>query len=463
MADYGLIDLTQKILLVASAIAKLGLQNSALRFFDSKSFTADVQAKRRYYSTMFLGAVMTGSLVALLFAMALRFIPESWVDRPFAMILTIASSLILLRVLQSILWSFMRIEERTRAYNLYSILMKGATIGGVLLLLPVLGPSIRTYFTGTVVAELVIVLAICVPLIRRGNIRPSSFDFALFRAGCVFGAPLVLQELSGLILDSGDRAMVAHFLGAQALGFYSVSYGLATQLNTLLIAPLGLAILPIYMRLWTSEGMAKTVDFLTITFEAFVAAAAGLFVLSALGARDVVLLLASAKYRGADRLIPVLVAGLLMYTAQVFVCAGLIIHKKTAVMATALAVSAFLNLALNWLLLPWIGLTGAAIATLVSYGFCTVLLGFQSAKVLPLGINFRSWGIYLAAAAVAWSIPSQIALPSRILDLGTRCSLGIVLYVGTLYGLDPRVRKGAATLWRTLKERGVTGRAAPAV
>lgn len=463
MADYGLIDLTQKILLVACAISKLGLQNSVLRFYDGKAFATDLNAKQRYYSTMFFGVLLAGSAVTLLFALTAILLPKSLVGAPLAAILSFTSLLILLRGIQSILWSFMRIEERTKAYNTYGIVIKAGTIAAVLVLLPVLGPSIRTYFSGAMAVELLVVAALCAPMFRTGLLRASSFDSTLLRMGCAFGVPLVLQELSGLILDSGDRAMVAHYLGAAPLGFYSVSYGLATQLNTLLIVPLGLAILPIYMRLWTTEGRAKTIEFLSLGFDLFLAGAVALVLLAAVGSHDAVILLASSKYRGADRLIPTLIAGLLFWTAQIFLNAGLIIHKKTPTMAIALAVSAALNIALNVWLLPWIGLPGAAIATLVSYAFCTILLGYLSARVLPLRLEIRAFGGYLIAAAVAWMAASRIEFPLPVLNVVIKCATASALYLATLYLIDARVRTLSARLWRMLKERGQVETGAAAV
>ena len=155
--------------------------------------------------------------------------------------------------------------------------------------------------------------------------------------------------------------MVRYYLGAEALGFYSVAYGLSQYVNDLMTVPLGLAILPIYLRLWKSEGRARTTEFLHISLDFYLMAAVGIYMLVTLGSHDALLLLASPKYLGADRLIPYLVGGLLIYTTHVFLCAGLLIQKKTGIMALALACSTALNIVLNCLLLPRLGLQGAAV------------------------------------------------------------------------------------------------------
>ena len=167
VADYGLIDLAQKILLLATAGAKAGMQNSALRFFNRETFVSDPTAEKRYYSTMLLGVAAVAAGLTLFFAAAIGVLPKSMVDGPLATILSFACILILVRAVQSILWSFLRIEERTKAYNLIGLAMKAATVGMIILMLFKLGPSVRSYYSGTMIVEIVVVCALCVPLFRR--------------------------------------------------------------------------------------------------------------------------------------------------------------------------------------------------------------------------------------------------------------------------------------------------------
>src|SRR5580700_9504931 len=80
VADYGLIDLAQKILLLVTAGAKFGMQNSALRFFNREAFVADPKAAQRYYSTMLFGVGAVALGLTILFAAAVGVLPKSMVD-----------------------------------------------------------------------------------------------------------------------------------------------------------------------------------------------------------------------------------------------------------------------------------------------------------------------------------------------------------------------------------------------
>lgn len=440
VADYGLIDFAQKILLLATAVGKAGMQNSTLRFFDRNRFAQTQGAEQRYYSTMFFGTGAVALVLSAIFVLGVRVMPSSVVDAPLSAALILVSSLIVFRALQSVQLSFLRIEEKTKPYNYISLGGKALIMVAVLGMVAWIGASVRAYLSGMVIAEIGLCVLTCVPLFQRRLLHWKTIDWALLTTSLSFGVPLVLQELAGIILDTGDRTLVRAYLGDIALGHYSVAYGLASYVGTLLKVPLGLAILPIYMRIWRSEGREKTIEFLSIGMDAFALVSAGLFAVACVASQDAVVVLASAKYQAAAPLIPTLVAGLLIYSVQIFLTAGLVIKKDTRTMAFALGVSAVLNLALNCVLLPYMGMQGAAVATLLSYMCCTAILTRLSFRVLPLQVHPRSLAIYTGAAAlVCVSIP-LLGLHASLGSLFLKSTLAIVFYAALVYAFDPRFR-----------------------
>lgn len=448
VAEYGIIDLAQKVVLIFTAGSKMGLQNAALRFYDSSQLAHDSNKARTYYSTMCFGVVITSSMVVLLFLALMGLFPRSWISSPLAGLSSLLSILILLRALESILCAFLRVEERTKAFNIIAVAIKALTIAAVCTLLPWAGRTASTYFAGTTAVEMTTVLVLVVWLIRRRLLAVGSFDSALFRVGVAFGLPLVLYESAFTVLGSADRFLVLHYLGKNALGHYSVAYGLSQTVNDVLLTPLNLALMPIYMRLWTLSGREATIGFLTTALDYYVIAAAGVLSISAACARDVVVLLSSSKYAGADRLIPMLLAGLLIYTTHLFVAAGLLLHKQTLRMAGILFFCAVVNIVLNCLLLPWIGLPGSALATLLSYLLCILVLWRASSRVLPLRINVPAIGRCAVAAMIAWLAASAVSLKPPILSVAASSTIALSVYLGTLLAIDSHLRSQAAQLSR---------------
>lgn len=440
VGEFGTIELAQRVLLMLTAGSKVGLQNAALRFYDADSSSGHGRGSRRYYSTMFFGVLLTATPAALLFLAVVRLLPPKWAGSQLVNLGYLVSGLVLLRALSSILCSFLRVEERTKAFNITAVGTKALTIAAVCALLPIAGTTAGTYFTGAFAIEAAVMAWLTIELVRRGVLLPSSFDRTLFTTGVAFGLPLVVYECAFAVLGSADRFLVRAYLGPEALGFYSVAYGLALTANEFLITPLNLALIPIYLRLWNSSGREATTHFLTVALGYYLLAAGGILAIAAACAKDIVLLLASAKYAGSERLIPVLLAGLLIYTAHVFLAAGLLLHKKTLRMAGVLIACAVLNVGLNCFLLPRAGLMGAAVSTLLSYSACILALGWLSWRLLPLRMEVRSLAKYVVAAGAAWFAASAVAIDYPATSLVAKSAVALSAYVGILLVVDEKVR-----------------------
>lgn len=117
------------------------------------------------------------------------------------------------------------------------------------------------------------------------------------------------------------------------------------------------------------------------------------------------------------------------------------IHKRATKIAVATLYASILNIALNVVLLPRIGLVGAAIATTVSYAGIVVFLAYQSLRVLPYKLELVSFVRYaITGGAVAWLV-TQLPVETPLLSAVVKGSLILVLYAGILFAIDRRVRQ----------------------
>jgi O-antigen/teichoic acid export membrane protein len=444
VAEYGVIDLVQKIVAMLVIGSKLGLQNAALRFYQHDKFKTDPSAARTYYSTIFLGTLGNSAGIAVLFVAAVALTSGALVGGIGIWAGCALALLAVARALASIVWAFLRTEERTTLFNVTVVGTRALTVAIICTLLIWMRRSVDTYIGGMLAVEGAVVLALAFFLLRRGVLSFSSFDTQLFRSGVAYGMPLVIYELAFTVLGSADRFLVRHYLGNNALGLYSVAYGLAQHANELLVVPLVLAVTPMYMRIWTTQGAAATSRFLTVALEVSIIVAGALLATLTSCARDVVVLLASSKYAGIEYLIPIFLCGLLVFAAHVFMAAGLLIYKRTVLMAGLLAAAAALNIGLNCLMLPTMGLLGGALATCISYLVCIVLLRRWSSRLLPLALDAKLVAKCIAIGSAAFLGTFQIHFDSTVANLLVKSGLTISIYFSVLYLFDRRVRRASA-------------------
>lgn len=444
LAEYGLLGLSQKLIMASAAFSKCGLQNSALRFFEEHQ--ASEHLRRRFYTTMYFAGLGTVVIMTLLYAALVRTLSQPllggpWIGRELSGPLLWGAGLVLLRPLLSIQYSLLRGEGRTRDYNIIEVFIKAAQLVLILVLLLRWETSVRAFLIGLTAVEAGVCVFLAAGPLRRGLLHLSAFDAGFARTAFRFGIPMIGTELSYMVLDAGDRILIQHYLGSTALGLYTAAYSLATYLEEALMAPLRMTLLPLFMKLWVNSGKEETARFLTLCLNVFLLGAIGICMVTTVASRDLIIVIVSDKILPASELLPALVVGLFFSASRSFFEAGLLIHNQTKTIAALFAAAAAVNVAINVVLLPRLGLRGAAIATVVSYAFFVMTTAWASAAYLRLTVAWKS-----VARWCAWAV--VVGLACRRLDTGfplanllLKGGLSLAAFFGVLALYDPFVKR----------------------
>jgi O-antigen/teichoic acid export membrane protein len=440
VAEYGEMNLIFRIVICLVVLSKLGIQNSVVRFYEESVKRGGEVSALEYYSTLFFGTAGLAGLVTLLFAVAAWLLPSSIISPGLKGFLALCSLLILIRAEWSILSGFLQAEGSTKLFNLLDVGIKAGSILVICLLLFTWQKSLTAFFSGTIVVEAVAAAIVIGILVYRKVLVLNAFNWEFLQTVLAFGFPLVVYEISSVILDSGDRFLIRNYLGAEQLGFYSAAYNLSSYAQISLMVPINLALVPIYMKLWVNKGKRETQAFLSKSLDMFLLVAIGMCCVVTLISRDLVVFLASKKFESSYRLLPILIVGLFIYSVHIFLTAGLLIYKKTFLMARQVIYATLLNIGLNIILLPRIGLAGAAWATLLSYAFLIALMVHASFPLLPIQIKYLALLRYICAAVLTYWLVARIHLDNALSGIAVRSVSGVTLYYGVLWIIDRQVR-----------------------
>jgi O-antigen/teichoic acid export membrane protein len=447
VADYGIISLISNTVLLLTVVSKFGFQNAVQRYYPEAAKSADPDALPRYYATLFYGTALIAALLTLLFALSIPLGSARFLGISATGALLLAISLVGIRALRSMQMNLLQMENKTKLFNIMDIVQKALAIGLTCALLFFWRKSVFAFFLGMVAVEGAIVLQYWPFMARRRLLSPWMIDREFLRNAMAFSFPLMAAEISWVVLDSGDRFFIQRFLGSQALGYYSAAYGVATYWQELLTVPLQLALFPICMKLWASKGLQETQTFLSRSLDQFLMGTVAVVSVAMITSRDVIVVLASKKFQEAHGLLPYLVIGLVLCATMIFFRPGLLIHERASKIATATLYACLLNIAMNIVLLPRIGIVGAAIATMVSYAAMVGFLAYESWKVLPFKVDYLALARYIVAgAAVAWLV-SRLSLPTPLVDAVVKGALVVILYAAVLWIVDRNARELMAKAW----------------
>ncbi len=257
-----------------------------------------------------------------------------------------------------------------------------------------------------------------------------------------FSAPLVVSTVVSVLLTQTDTLMLGYFRTSAEVGLYSAAYPLASGLLVVLTA-FGFLYLPIASRL-DAEGDRTMLDDIyatttkwvyVVTFPAFV-----LFVVFP---ADVLGLVFGSEYTPAATVLPILAIGFFLSAAAGRDRETLSALGATTWIAAGNVFGLGLNVVVNVALIPRLGITGAALASVtsllavhvvicgilaVNYGI-TPLSAEAGRAYLGLPLIVLPWAVLLSP----WvSVTALTALPVLV-ALGC-LSLVVVALVG---GLEP--------------------------
>jgi len=195
------------------------------------------------------------------------------------------------------------------------------------------------------------------------------------------GLPFIPGMLCSWLLASGDRLMLARYGTFEQVGIYSIADRVCQLFTILILQPWNSSYLPYILKKYTENNTKDLLETERENQKLMWASMAGLAILIVAGLqlfRPLLLIFLSPEYHEAiNYLLLLLVGSVFLYGAH---CASTFIqfHKKSGFLAFSLTIPAFLNLGLNYLLIPHYAIYGCVMATTASYiAYFLITLGYN--------------------------------------------------------------------------------------
>ena len=289
---------------------------------------------------------------------------------------------------------------------------------------------------GLGVSAAVVIVFLLPAELKRG--AGGFFEAARAKSYAGYGLPVALSLLFALALATTDRFLLAAYMGETTVGVYQAGYSLANRTLDVMFIWLGAAGGPALIVALERGGAAALARaareqagfMLALTLPASIGLA-----LVARPLADV--MIGPALRQGAAEVTPWIAASALFaglttyYTHQAFT-----LGRRTGLLLLAMSLPAVANLALNLVLIPRLGLTGALVATTASYALglaASIALGRLAQPLpLPLGALARSAVATAIMGVVVARMPSLGGAP----ELALKAGAGALVYGLAAYALD---------------------------
>ena len=259
--------------------------------------------------------------------------------------------------------------------KIYSIILISQTylVFGLVTYFTLTGKGIVTIVSGFLIAQILIALAVF-PIIVS-NLGFKLPKFSNIKDYLNFGLPTISVNLSYWIIDSSDRYFIAFLLGATFVGYYSPGYVLGAAI-LIFYTPFSILLPSVLPKYYDNGKLEEVNSFIKYSLKYFLLVAIpSVFALSLLS-RPLLMIISTTEIASNGYLVTPFVAfsSLLIGTYGI-ITNYLLLKKKTKIIGGILTIAALSSL-LNIIIIPYLGIIGAAIVTLLSY-FIAFILGLN--------------------------------------------------------------------------------------
>jgi O-antigen/teichoic acid export membrane protein len=423
--DYGIwVQITVTIGLIP-AIALLGMPYSMVRFMASAREKKDI---REIFCTIAIVITLAGFLSsAAIFLLAEPIATAVFENN--AAVVQIMSLLIFFECLNSITLAYFRTLQKIKKYAGFSFLKICLNIVLVVHFI-ISGQGIYGAAVGLFISSAIIFLISASVVVREIGI--SLPQFKNLKEYLSFGMPTVPGNLSSWIVNSSDRYVLGILLGTAFAGYYNPGYTLGNIVN-LFIAPLSFMLPPVLSKHYDEREIGAVESILSISMKYFlVLAIPSIFGLSLLS-RPILIELTTPEIAAQSYIVtPFVALSSLFFGAYALVAQIIVLEKKTMLTGKIWMVAAALNLGLNFLLIPYLGLLGAAITTLLAFCFAFLITTYYAKRYLDFRFDYTSISKCILAS-MAMSLFLSWLKPEGPLNLMLAIIAAALVYFGALF------------------------------
>ena len=279
--------------------------------------------------------------------------------------------------------AYLRMEEKARRYVIITLISSFITIGFSVWFVLVQGIGVRGIILATTLSQGVMLGFIWLVVGRQ---LPFSVDTTLFRPLVRIGFPSIFGLLAFFFIDYADRQIIERLAGLDALGVYSVGYSFGMVIS-IAMGAFSTAWPPFFMSYLNKPEEARIIFSRVLTY--YLIVFGSLTVLFFFAAKPLVLLTTSSVFHEAHLVVGLVAASYILKGCYLIVLPGMYFAEKLYKQAAVEWVAAIINIGMNLLLIPRFGITGAALATFISYLSLPILAGLVARQYLVVDYNWR--------------------------------------------------------------------------
>jgi O-antigen/teichoic acid export membrane protein len=371
-SDFGVFDMYNLIIGFGTPLAVLGMYDAMFREYFEKD---DQQYRYNVTATANRIILVTSVFICVIFILFNSSFSKLFFGTSmYGGIIIFSAVGMIISSNKTIISAPTRIQNKRTVY-VVSGLLSSLSYYGLAIFLIYLGYSYFGLIYANIISALLLLMFFLI--LNKKFFTLGKFDKYIAKELCKIGLPLVPVFLIYWVYHSMDRIMIANMLGTTEIGIYAIGAKVASISSFIYAAFAGGWQYFAFSTMKDGDQVelnSKVFEYLgAISFISLI------FIYPFI--TPIFNILFPATYSGGTVVVPYLyISPLLLMLFQVVGNQFLVI-KKSYWSTITLSLGALANVLLNWLLIPLMGVEGAAIATLLGYTLSVIVVCFMTARL----------------------------------------------------------------------------------
>jgi O-antigen/teichoic acid export membrane protein len=379
--DYGIVNSLNVLNAVLVILFTLAIERTQRLYFDYKTESE----KRDFFGTLNIFLLLSSSAFLLLLFSFKNLVSQIYPTIPFTPFFSISITTAFITTFTYIPRMYLQLMEKAGQYVILSIAHTSLSIAAIIYFIVwkeegAIG-MLKGLFAGA---------AGILPFYIFITIKTINFTFKwdIVKSSLHYSLPIIPSLLAAWILNLSDRIFIIRYFSEADVGIYSLGYKIA-GLVAILNSAIGMAYNPVFFKIASEPDIQKSkkelylynnIIFLIIIMACF---------LIAFFSKDIVILFMNEKYHEAHKIIPLICLAYLFNAGGSLLNRSFYQEKKTKQVMYITLLSAALNIILNFLLIPILGIYGAAYASILSMLFYALVEYILAKKYYFIPYNWK--------------------------------------------------------------------------
>ncbi|MCD6162697.1 MAG: oligosaccharide flippase family protein [candidate division Zixibacteria bacterium] len=435
-SEYGTLELLELTTYIVGMFLAAGISQSLFRFY----YDTEIPEEKNEIVSTALVAIwvisLSGFVVIALFSSSVSNIVFGSSD--YTGLFRLVFLGLMFSLTGEIPMSFIRAQQKSVLFTTISLVKLIINLILNILFIVGFGWGIRGIILSALTTQSVISIIFSIYVIK---ICGFHFSLSKFSKMFKYGSPMIPAGLGYFILNFADRFILQRFTSLSDVGIYSLGYKFGMIMSSVIAQP--------FMLIWQAKMFeiakkenAKKFFSLIFTYFMFVEIFFGLSL--SIIIIDALKIISSPEYYNACFIVPIIAFSYILSGAYFYMQLGLLITKKTKYIAYIVIIIAAINMGLNFLLIPRIGIWGAAYSTVISYGLLCIFNYYVTQKIYYIKYQilrvFKLFIVALALYVLAFYVKVDNFIISITIKFIISLSYPIVLYLVKFYEPDELIK-----------------------